>query len=115
MPKINGKIYYNTVTGDVLLVVNQNEGVWLRETTFAEDVKIHSIFNGLNEEVIGVRELEWDEFKHNLHVSSPVAYINDEFKWELHKVADDQLSSDELQAQSLMNTEMLLVYSELGM
>ena len=116
MPKINGKIYYNNVTGNVLLVVNQNEGAWLRETTFDDDLKVYSAFNGLNKEVISVEMLEWDQYKDNLSVSRPVAYVDGEFKWELFEQSEDrQVSLEEIQSQVLMNTEMLLIYSELGM
>lgn len=83
MPKINGKIYYNNVTGNVLLVVNQNEGVWLRETTFAEDVATYPQLKEVNKEVIKIKRLKWDEYKSDFEVSRPVLFKDGSFLWEL--------------------------------
>ena len=81
MPKINGKIYYNNVTGNVLLVVNQNEGVWLRETTFAEDVATYPQLNELSGDVISVIRLAWDQYKQDLAVSRPVKVEGGTVTW----------------------------------
>lgn len=81
MPKINGKIYYNNVTGDVLLVINQNEGVWLREKTFAEDVATYPQLKEVNKEVIKLINLEWDQYKEDLAISTPVRVKDGEFLW----------------------------------
>lgn len=81
MPKINGKIYYNNVTGNVLLVVNQNEGVWLRETTFAEDVATYPQLKELSGDVISVIRLAWDQYKQDLAVSRPVKVEGGKVTW----------------------------------
>lgn len=82
MPKVNGKIYYNNVTGDVLVIVNQNEGVWIRETDREEDIATYPQLKGVNEEVITCVELEWDEYKEDLLVSYPVRFENGVFLWQ---------------------------------
>lgn len=81
MPKINGKVYYNNVTGDVLHVVNQNEGVWLRETTFAEDVATFPQLNQVETDVISVLRLAWDQYKHDFAVSRPVQVVDGVPTW----------------------------------
>lgn len=81
MPKINGKIYYNNVTGDVLLVVNQNEGVWLRETTFAEDVATYPQLKEVASNVISVIRLAWDQYKADFAVSRPVKVVDGKLTW----------------------------------
>ncbi|QBL97930.1 hypothetical protein EauM23_00037 [Exiguobacterium phage vB_EauM-23] len=81
MPKINGKIYYNNVTGNVLLVVNQNEGVWLRETTFAEDVATYPQLKEVDRNVISVIRLAWDQYKQDFAVSRPVKVVNGKLTW----------------------------------
>ena len=81
MPKINGKIYYNNVTGDVLLVVNQNEGVWLRETTFAEDVATYPQLKEVASNVISVIRLAWDQYKQDFAVSRPVKVVDGKLTW----------------------------------
>ena len=83
MPKINGKIYYNNVTGNVLLVVNQNEGVWLRETTFAEDVATYPQLKEVNDDIISVIRLQWDQYKEDFAVSRPVKVVDGKVLWEL--------------------------------
>lgn len=81
MPKVNGKIYYNNVTGDVLLVVNQNEGVWLRETTFAEDVATYPQLKEVASNVISVIRLAWDQYKADFAVSRPVKVVDGKLTW----------------------------------
>ena len=81
MPKINGKIYYNNVTGDVLLVVNQNEGVWLRETTFQEDVATYLQLKEVASNVISVIRLAWDQYKADFAVSRPVKVVDGKLTW----------------------------------
>lgn len=81
MPKINGKIYYNNVTGNVLLVVNQNEGVWLRETTFAEDVATYPQLKEVASNVISVIRLAWDQYKQDFAVSRPVKVVDGKLTW----------------------------------
>jgi len=81
MPKINGKIYYNNVTGDVLLVVNQNEGVWLRETTFQEDVATYPQLKEVASNVISVIRLAWDQYKADFAVSRPVKVVDGKLTW----------------------------------
>lgn len=83
MPKINGKIYYNNVTGNVLLVVNQNEGVWLRETTFAEDVATYPQLKEVDDDIISVIRLQWDQYKDDFAISSPVKVVDGKVLWEL--------------------------------
>lgn len=94
MPKINGKIYYNNVTGNVLLVVNQNEGVWLRETTFAEDVATYPQLKEVNKEVIKIKRLEWDEYKSDFEVSRPVLFKDGSFLWEELEKSKDQTDQE---------------------
>lgn len=81
MPKINGKIYYNNVTGNVLLVVNQNEGVWLRETTFAGDVATYPQLKEVDRNVISVIRLAWDQYKADFAVSRPVNVVDGKLTW----------------------------------
>lgn len=81
MPKINGKIYYNNVTGNVLLAVNQNEGVWLRETTFAEDVATYPQLKEVASNVISVIRLAWDQYKADFAVSRPVKVVDGKLTW----------------------------------
>ena len=81
MPKINGKLYYNNVTGNVLLVVNQNEGVWLRETTFAEDVATYPQLKEVASNVISVIRLAWDQYKADFAVSRPVKVVDGKLTW----------------------------------
>lgn len=83
MPKINGKIYYNNVTGNVLLVVNQNEGVWLKETTFEEDVATYPQLKEVNDDIISVIRLQWDQYKDDFAVSRPVKVLDGKVLWEL--------------------------------
>ena len=89
MPKINGKIYYNNVTGNVLLVVNQNEGVWLRETTFAEDVATYPQLKEVDDDIISVIRLAWDQYKADFTVSRPVRVDDGKVKWELFDATPD--------------------------
>ena len=81
MPRINGKIYYNNLTGEVLLVTHQNEGPWLRETTFAEDVATYPQLKGLSGDVISVIRLAWDQYKQDLAVSRPVKVEDGKLTW----------------------------------
>lgn len=90
MPKINGKIYYNNVTGNVLLVVNQNEGVWLRETTFAEDVATYPQLKEVASNVISVIRLAWDQYKQDFAVSRPVKVVDGKLTWELFDATPEQ-------------------------
>lgn len=90
MPKINGKIYYNNVTGNVLLVVNQNEGVWLRETTFAEDVATYPQLKEVTSNVISVVRLAWDQYKQDFTVARPVRVEDGKVKWELFDANPEQ-------------------------
>lgn len=82
MPKVNGKIYYNNVTGDVLVIVNQNEGVWIRETTLDEDVKVFDELKRVNRNVIGVIRLEWNQFAEDFATQRPVKVINGRIQWQ---------------------------------
>ena len=124
MPKINGKIYYNNVTGNVLLVVNQNEGVWLRETTFEEDVATYPQLKEVNDDIISVIRLQWDQYKEDFAISRPVKVEGGIIKWELfdeptapptdvplsQKVEEVKLKSEQLmdEVQALQDVVMFL-------
>ncbi|WP_393965831.1 hypothetical protein [Exiguobacterium sp. S22-S28] len=82
MPKVNGKIYYNNVTGDVLVIVNQNEGVWIRETTFAQDVATYPQLKELDKNVISVLKLAWDQYKEDFMTQQAVKVVAGEIKWQ---------------------------------
>lgn len=82
MPKVNGKIYYNNVTGDVLVIVNQNEGVWIRETTFAQDVATYPQLKELDKNVISVLKLAWDQYKEDFLTQQAVKVVGGEIKWQ---------------------------------
>lgn len=82
MPKVNGKIYYNNVTGDVLVIVNQNEGVWIRETTFAQDVATYPQLKELDKNVISVLKLAWDQYKEDFMTQQAVKVVGGEIKWQ---------------------------------
>ena len=100
MPKINGKIYYNNVTGNVLLVINQNEGVWLRETTFAEDVATYPQLKEVNRDVIKSYKLKWNEFQEDFEVSYPVRFKDGIFLWEEIDKLKDQSTQEPQKALS---------------
>lgn len=82
MPKVNGKIYYNNVTGDVLVIVNQNEGVWIRETTFAQDVATYPQLKEIDKNVISVLKLAWDQHKEDFMTQQAVKVVGGEIKWQ---------------------------------
>lgn len=90
MPKVNGKIYYNNVTGDVLVIVNQNEGVWIRETTFAQDVATYPQLKELDKNVISVLKLEWDQHKEDFLTQQAVKVVGGEIKWQPFNPAPSQ-------------------------
>lgn len=83
MPKVNGKIYYNNVTSDVLVTVNQNEGTWLVEKTFEEDLATYPELKAVNRDVVSVIRLAWDQYKDDFAVSSPVKVVDGKVLWEL--------------------------------
>lgn len=82
MPKINGKIYYNNVTGDVLVIVNQNEGVWIRETTFAQDVATYPQLSGINDDIISVMTLRWGQHAEDFLTQRAVKVVDGVIKWQ---------------------------------
>ncbi len=82
MPKVNGKIYYNNVTGVVLLVLNQNEGAWFRETTLDEDVKVFDELKRVNRNVIGLIRPEWNQYAEDFATQRPVKVINGRIQWQ---------------------------------
>lgn len=88
MPKVNGKIYYNNVTGDVLVIVNQNEGVWIRETTFAQDVATYPQLKEIDRNVIGVLKLEWNQYAEDFATQRPVKVINGRIQWQQNPPPD---------------------------
>lgn len=82
MPKVNGKIYYNNVTGDVLVIVNQNEGVWIRETSLADDIATYPQLKELDRNVISVKRLEWDQYAEDFATQRPVKIVNGRIQWQ---------------------------------
>lgn len=40
---IGRKIYYDKITGEVLLTIGEKTGVWIRDTTFQEDVDTYKV------------------------------------------------------------------------
>lgn len=90
MPKVNGKIYYNNVTGDVLVIVNQNEGVWIRETTFAQDVATYPQLKEIDKNVISVLKLAWDQHKEDFMTQQAVKVVGGEIKWQPFNPAPSQ-------------------------
>lgn len=82
MPKVNGKIYYNNITGEVMLVINQNDGPWMRETNFLEDVAMHQKLREVDDDIISVLTLRWGQYEEDLMTQRPVAVIDGKIKWE---------------------------------
>ncbi|MCM3281509.1 hypothetical protein M3591_13465 [Exiguobacterium sp. MER 193] len=81
MPKVNGKIYYNLVTGDVLLFINQNEDAWIVEKTLEQDIASHNQLQAVDKNVIGLIRLQWDQYKDELSVSDPVKVDKGKVLW----------------------------------
>lgn len=82
MPKVNGKIYYNNVTGVVLLVLYQNDSAWIRDTTLEEDVKVFDELKKVNRNVIGLIRPEWDQYAEDFATQRPVKVINGRIQWQ---------------------------------
>lgn len=81
MPKVNGKIYYNNVTGMVLLALEQSDTAWGREMTFAEDVATYPQLKEVASNVISVIRLAWDQYKADFAVSRPVKVVDGKLTW----------------------------------
>jgi len=124
MPKVNGKIYYNNVTGVVLLVLYQNDGTWMRETTLEEDIIVFDELKKVNRNVISVKRLEWDQYAEDFATQRPVKIVNGRIQWQPNpppevppqdksfseKLAD---AEKELARQKELNTMMNNDFSEL--
>ena len=82
MPKVNSKIYYNNVTGVVLLVLYQNDSAWIRDTTLEEDVKVFDELKNVNRNVIGLIRPEWNQYAEDFATQRPVKVINGRIQWQ---------------------------------
>ena len=107
MPKVNGKIYYNNITGEVMLVINQNDGPWMRETNFLEDVAMHQKLREVDDDIISVLPLRWGQYEEDLKTQRPVAVIDGKIKWKPIDVAlpipDDKPFSERLRDMERKN------------
>lgn len=124
MSKVNGKIYYNNVTGVVLLVLYQNDSTWIRETTLEEDIIVFDELKKVNRNVISVKRLEWDQHKEDFMTQQAVKVVNGRIQWQPNpppevppqdksfseKLAD---AEKELARQKELNTMMNNDFSEL--
>lgn len=81
MPKVNGKIYYNLVTGDVMLVIDQKEGTWFVENTLEKDIASSPQLQAVDKNVIGLIRLQWDQYKDEFSVSDPVKVDKGKILW----------------------------------
>lgn len=81
MPNVNGKIYYNVVTGDVLLRIPQTSGAWAREATLEQDIASFPVLQEVDKNAISVIRLAWDQYKEEFSVSKPVKVVDGKLQW----------------------------------
>lgn len=81
MPNVNGKIYYNVVTGDVLLRIPQTSGAWAREATLEQDIASFPVLQAVDKNAISVIRLAWDQYKEEFSVSKPVKVVDGKLQW----------------------------------
>lgn len=105
MPKINGKLYYNNITGEVLVVINQNEGAWIRQTDFAEDVAMYPNLREVDDDIISVLPLRWGQYAEDLKTQRPVAVIDGKIKWEPLDAPPDATPPDKPFSERLKDME----------
>lgn len=81
MSRVNGKIYYNNATGDVLIYIPQNEGPWVSEKTLQQDIASFPVLQSVSTSVISVIRLAWDQYKEDFAVSRPVKVVDGKLTW----------------------------------
>lgn len=81
MPNVNGKIYYNVVTGDVLLRIPQTSGAWSREATLEQDIASFPVLQAVDKNALSVIRLSWDQYKEEFSVSKPVKFVDGKLQW----------------------------------
>ena len=81
MSRVNGKIYYNNATGDVLIYIPQNEGPWVSEKTLQQDIASFPVLQSVSTSVISVIRLAWDQYKADFAVSRPVKVVDGKLTW----------------------------------
>ena len=59
--KIGTKIYYCTITGNVIKIIGDMQG-YVKETTFDEDIEIYTELKERNIESIGLLQFEYGEY-----------------------------------------------------
>ena len=82
MPIINAKVYYHTVSGDVLLHIPEQSGDWLRETSFLEDHATYRELSQVNQSVIGLLKLAPGQHAEDFKVSRPVRVEKNQILWQ---------------------------------
>lgn len=90
MPKVNTKIYYNNTNGEILLVLNQNEGPFVQESSFEKDIVTFDALKGINRNVISVLKLAWDQYKEDFITQQAVKVVAGEIKWQPFNPAPSQ-------------------------
>lgn len=81
MNRVNGKIYYNNATGEVLIHIPQNEGPWVSEKTLQQDITSFPVLQSVSANVISVIRLAWDQYMQDFAVSRPVKVVNGKLTW----------------------------------
>ena len=90
MPKVNTKIYYNNTNGEILLVLNQNEGPFVQESSFEKDLLTFDVLKGISRNVISVLKLAWDQHKEDFMTQQAVKVVGGEIKWQPFNPAPSQ-------------------------
>lgn len=81
MNQVNGKIYYNNATGEVLIHIPQNEGPWVSEKTLQQDIASFPVLQSVSTSVISVIRLAWDQYQADFAVSRPVKVVDGKLTW----------------------------------
>lgn len=114
--QVGKKIYYEKLTGNVILETSEMQGD-VRQTTQEEDFQIFKALSNRNPEAVGCIQLEYGQYSdkfgfYNYHVDIVTRTI----VWG-NLINPDIVppgpTLEEMQMQTLLNTEYLVVMSEI--
>lgn len=69
---IGKKIYYELLTGDVILIVPEKSGLNSTNTTKEQDFQMYDVLQARNPEQIGIIQLEYDQFQEDFQRAKSV-------------------------------------------
>lgn len=106
--EVGRKIYYDKLTGNVILDTGERAGDVL-ETTVEQDFQVYKVLSERNPETVGVIQIPYGQDREKFGVYPfHIDIVTEQIIWDLTPIQQEELDAEQLTQQRISDLELSL-------